>query len=367
MDPIAHTLFGATVAQTRLRNLTPLATATLVVGANLPDIDVVVSVLGSDASLLHRRGWTHGVLAMVVLPWVLTGVVLLYDRLWRRRRRPEKAPVNARGLLILSYIGVLSHPFLDWLNTYGVRLLMPFDGRWFYGDVLFIIDAWMWLLMGAAVVFAYSQRWFARTAWILLGLMTTALITWTDLVPLGAKILWVVGVAVIVVGAARGVSPGRNQRGAALCLVVFFTYLALMFAGNSRAQSEVEQWLMSQGHARGETVAVVMTGPVPANPFARQVVARDETHYYGVEVRWFRRDSPYQLLYDPVPIVEPDEVVQEALRHPGLRGFTNWMRFPVYEVREVPQGTEVLIRDLRYVRPDEEPGRGIGIGRVLLE
>jgi inner membrane protein len=36
------------------------------------------------------------------------------------------------------------------MNVYGVRWLMPFDGTWFYGDSLFIVDPWLWLLLGAA-------------------------------------------------------------------------------------------------------------------------------------------------------------------------------------------------------------------------
>ena len=62
---------------------------------------------------------------------------------------------RTRSLLLLSYVGVLSHVALDLLNTYGVRLLMPFDRRWFYGDALFIIDPWLWLALGAGV-------WLAR-------------------------------------------------------------------------------------------------------------------------------------------------------------------------------------------------------------
>ena len=45
----------------------------------------------------------------------------------------------------LAYLGILSHPLIDLLNVYGVRLLMPFSERWFYGDALFIIDIWIWL------------------------------------------------------------------------------------------------------------------------------------------------------------------------------------------------------------------------------
>ena len=47
---------------------------------------------------------------------------------------------NPAALLALSYAGLLSHMFLDFLNSYGIRLLMPFSGRWFYGDSVFIID-----------------------------------------------------------------------------------------------------------------------------------------------------------------------------------------------------------------------------------
>ena len=55
------------------------------------------------------------------------------------------------GLLPLACIGVLSHPVIDLLNVYGVRLLMPFSERWFYGDALFIIDIWVWLLFALGI------------------------------------------------------------------------------------------------------------------------------------------------------------------------------------------------------------------------
>ena len=37
---------------------------------------------------------------------------------------------------------------MDVLNSYGVRLLMPFSGRWFYGDALYIVDPWLYLAAG---------------------------------------------------------------------------------------------------------------------------------------------------------------------------------------------------------------------------
>ena len=53
-------------------------------------------------------------------------------------------------LFALAFIACLTHPALDWLNVYGIRLLEPFSHSWFYGDVLFIVDVWLWLGMGFA-------------------------------------------------------------------------------------------------------------------------------------------------------------------------------------------------------------------------
>ena len=90
------------------------------------------------------------------LAWILWG----FDR-WQAKRgtRPEgRAPVNFKWLYLLSFIGCLTHPALDWLNVYGVRLLEPFSSQWFYGDTLFIIDVWLWGLMGFATWFSLRRE-----------------------------------------------------------------------------------------------------------------------------------------------------------------------------------------------------------------
>ena len=68
MDNLCHTLVGAAIGQAGLKRRTGLGMATLMIGANFPDIDVVAVPLGH--SLEFRRGWTHGVpaLALGVLP-----------------------------------------------------------------------------------------------------------------------------------------------------------------------------------------------------------------------------------------------------------------------------------------------------------
>lgn len=363
MDPIAHTLAGATLAQTRLKELTPLATATLILGANIPDIDVIVSVLGDDASLLHRRGHTHGVLAMILLPLILTALMLAYDRLWRRRRDPQNIPVDPRATLGLAYLGTLSHPALDWLNTYGVRLLMPFDGRWFYGDTLFIIDPWMWLLMGATIVLTYSQRGLAIGAWIALGAAMSAIITFASMVPTPARVAWWVGLLAIIAMRASGYTPEKRRLAAASCLAAFCTYVGLMGLGNTLASSRVTEHLAGQGI----DAEVVMTGPAAANPFAREVLARSNTHYHALKLSLWPGADPISSRYAPVPIEAPDPIAEAALNAPSQRGFANWVRFPVFEVQSHDEGHTVFIRDLRYVEPDATTSRGIGMRIVELD
>ena len=145
MDNLCHSLVGMALSRAGLNKRTALATSTLVIANNLPDIDVGVFAT-STLAMSFRRGWTHGVLAQATLPIALTGAMLLYDR-YRKKASPDDR-VNAGQILLLSYIGVLLHVFMDFCNSYGVRLLMPFSDRWFYGDALYIVDPWLYLTLG---------------------------------------------------------------------------------------------------------------------------------------------------------------------------------------------------------------------------
>ena len=153
MDNLTHSLVGALIGQAGLKRRTGLAMPALIIGANIPDIDAACLLwLDGVEHLAVRRGITHGPIAWMLLPLVLAGALYGFDR-WQaaRGRRPgSRAPVHFGWLGALAFIACLTHPALDWLNTYGIRLLEPFSSRWFYGDVLFIIDVWLWLGLGFA-------------------------------------------------------------------------------------------------------------------------------------------------------------------------------------------------------------------------
>lgn len=176
MDNLTHSLIGAALGQAGLKRKTGLAMPALIIAANLPDIDAPCAIYGVE-SLSMRRGITHGPIALLVLPLVLTGLLIAYDR-WQARRgtRPEgRLPVHAGWLAGLCYIGILTHPFFDWLNSYGIRLLEPFSHQWFYGDALFIVDPWILAMLGIGIWLSRrrervgSDRWHRPAQRALLG------------------------------------------------------------------------------------------------------------------------------------------------------------------------------------------------------
>ncbi len=180
MDNLTHSLVGALLGQMGLKRKTGLAMPTLIIAANIPDIDAVAVLLGGHQHLAIRRGITHGPIAMVILPLLLWALMLRFDA-WQTKRgkRPEKRlPVHNGWLLALAFIGCLSHPLFDWFNSYGVRLLEPFSSQWFYGDTLFIIDIWIWAALIVGVWLSLRRERFGagkwqRPAWI--GFMATCL------------------------------------------------------------------------------------------------------------------------------------------------------------------------------------------------
>jgi inner membrane protein len=345
VDPVTHSLTGAALSRAGLNRTTPLATATLVMAANVPDIDILAYAQGSYASLAFRRGITHGPLAMLLLPVAVAAVMLAYDRLWRRRRQKEAAPARPLPLLGLALIGVLTHSPLDWLNTYGIRLLMPFSERWFYGDSLFIIDPWVWLVLGAPLVCVYTATRRGRLLWGLLAAAATALVLAAGQVPVAAQLLWLAGVAAVIGSVVmvhrRGISVG--VRPARVALGATAAYIILMMASDAAASTQVRH----AAEAAGMDVHGVMVAPVPANPLAGEIVVEGPESYHLGTFGWL--DRP-RIQWEPRTIAkgERNEVVLATLQLREVRDFLRWSRFPYVQVTETGTGHVVRFGDARY-------------------
>jgi len=286
MDNLTHTLAGFALAESGLKRATRLGTATLLLAANLPDLDGLSYLVGSSSDgLAFRRGWTHGVLAMVVLPPLLAAGLLLSARMTSRKSEG----VRWKGLLLLAAVGVWSHPLLDLLNTYGVRLLMPFSGRWFYGDALFIVDPWIWITLLLGV-------WWGRLR--------------------------------------RREGPAR----AAVALCAGYA-LVMVFATRLGEAAVARQ-------ASGAPARRTLASPVFGNPLQRRVV-RDLGDRYslgdltlGTTWRYVTRDERL------VGCDTPDAAL--AARTVAGRVFLRWARFPFCITERERDSVRVIIDDARY-------------------
>ena len=276
MDNLTHSFAGALLGQMGLKRLTGRAMPTLIIAANIPDIDAVATVLGRE-SLAIRRGITHGPIALVLLPLVLTGLVLLYNR-WR----PSEQPVRPGWLLLLAYVGTLSHPALDWLNSYGIRLLEPFSSRWYAGDTLFIIDVWIWAaLIGC---FIWSRR--------------------------------------------REKSGGDWQRPAWLG----FTAICAYILGNGLITGRAERHTTLQLMEQAVQPTLVVANPVPLRFWERRMLWRTVDEYGGGEYDALTGALTVDTFLRRTNLERPELVLSR--RRPDIEAYLFWSRMPVVIERD---------------------------------
>ena len=168
MDNLTHSLVGAVLERAGLKRLTPYAMPALIVSANLPDIDSFVARLWGEETIAAHRGFTHGLGGLATMPFLAAAIILI----WQRFRPSKDGPVQLGGLLLACFLGTLSHPLLDFATSYGTRLLEPFSHRWFYGDTLFIMDPWIWLMLILGLEMSWraerlGKNWTRPAVWAL--------------------------------------------------------------------------------------------------------------------------------------------------------------------------------------------------------
>lgn len=292
MDNLTHALIGAALGQAGLKRRTGLAMPALILAANLPDIDAPCTVYGIE-SLTMRRGLTHGPIAMVVLPLVLAVLLWSFDR-WQARRgtRPEgRLAVNFKWLLALCFIGTLSHPLFDWFNNYGIRLLEPFSGQWFYGDTLFIIDLWILLMLGFGIWTSLRRERAGQPGW-----------------------------AVPARGALAGLAAYVLANGAISQAAAF--------------------------HAAGDApyAEVNVANPVPLAFWQRAVLLRTADGHYGTMSCTALGCERAGLVLQPTNMSDP-RIADWTRDDPAAQAFLFWSRMPVAELHP----DRIVLRDQRFM------------------
>ncbi len=363
MDNLTHSLVGLAAAKAGLGRVSPYATVVCVAAANLPDIDIVALAGGPAFYLQHHRGITHSIVGTLALAVAFPLLFCVAERVWARARGREPRS-RLKGLLVCSLLLMASHPLLDWTNSYGVRPFLPWDGRWVYGDLLFVIDPWVWLVLGGACFLLAESRWRAA-GWGVLALVLTVLFSRVVLrssvgpltgvpVPFGALFLWCGGLIAFAVLRWKGFGVRFGRSVAASALAFVFCYCgALAFVQTNvrrRAESVIRQLALRDG----DRVLRVAATPVLADPLTWRCLAETEKLTEGFDMRlWGERpEELVGFVHFDKPEGEEAKVVRRASVDTDARVLLDFARFPVARVRRADSGGWVVqFADLRFTEP----------------
>ncbi len=264
MDNITHALAGTLIAAATVATLSRrgtelsarASTALFTVGivaAELPDADLLyagpVLGMGKLGYLLHHRGHTHTVLFALVSALVVWWLATRFVR--ELRAGPPRA-----ALLAVALAGTLSHLLLDFSNSYGIHPFWPVDNRWFYGDAVFIVEPWLFVVAIPALVSLSARRVTRGILLAILGMILAA--------------AWLIGMVDRPVALALTLAVPMwwfaitrvpaHQR--ALCAIALWMAVELtFFTGSSLARSQVAR-VVGTSNLRDAALT-----PAVGNPF----------------------------------------------------------------------------------------------------
>lgn len=123
-----------------LNRKTALATLTLTLAAEAPDLDVLGAFGGRSFAFAHHRGFTHSFLGVPLVAAVVVAFVYLVWRMRGRKTNDPNLPPRWGLLFLFACLAGLSHILLDFTNNYGVRPFWPFWEKWYSWDIVFIVE-----------------------------------------------------------------------------------------------------------------------------------------------------------------------------------------------------------------------------------
>ena len=348
MDNVTHALAGALLGAATCRlverrtgeppvSFRRAAFAIGIVTAELPDADLMYSGaavgMGRLGYLLHHRGHTHTVLVAVISAVVVWALALI-------ARRQLRVPQYARPLLWLSVVGTVSHLALDYTNSYGVHPFWPINTRWFYGDAVFIVEPWFWVMALPPLL------WMARGIWwrVLCALTLTAILVaaWrVNLVGTGVAAALTTG-AVLWTAVTRMLPASQL---ATVALLGWLTLEAMFFAGSAVSRAAVRRDV-------GAPLRDVVLTPSPGNPLCLSaLVVTESGGMYGATRAMV---APVPALRSAAECARNNRASQGATSNTRPNSRTiHWgetWSAPVAELREIATTNCEAAAALRFIR-----------------
>ncbi len=228
-----------------------------------------------------------------------------------RRAGPDKRGVaaNSTWLIVCGLAGGVSHLLLDFTNAYGVRPLLPFSAKWYAWDIMFIIDP--------VVIFCLAA-----------GLGIPALLR--------------------LISEEVGAGKPAYRAGAICALAAMAALWGLRDIAHRRAAALLDSHQFGQ-----ENPQRLGAFPSPANPFAWTGIVETDSAFHVLAVSALGdRVHPGEAQIFRKPEMSPTLDAAMKSRTGGI--FLNFARFPWGEVRELDDGFDVTLRDLRFHNPGSD-------------
>ena len=289
MDNLTHTIVGLAVGEVIHRSLSAEPTAAAhttrhrllltacAAASNFPDLDLVlVKLLPNPLGyLLHHRGHTHTLLLEIPQALLLCALLWLLWPAARRLLRDSRAACAGLALSVIA--GFLLHIAMDGLNSYGIHPFYPFDMRWRYGDLVFIVEPVFWVGAGAPLLMGLQRRWLRLACATALALVLAAcalvgLLHWASLLLLAA-----IGAAVAIASA-----DGRGRAGLVTGLGLGLAFIGVQALGSGAARTMLLEDMVLR--APGARLVDAALTAYPANPLCWNYAAieRDSGDDYHV-------------------------------------------------------------------------------------
>jgi inner membrane protein len=309
VDPITHVLAGACMARAGLNRITGLATLTVLLTAEAPDLDVLARLKGPVPGFVHNRGFTHSFIGVALVSAAVVSFIYVIWRFGRRKGKDLHFAPRWCSLFGLSYLAGLSHILLDFTDSYGVRPYWPFSDRWYSWDIVSFADPVVTLFLFGGLLLS-----------VLAGLMNEEY--------------------------DRTSKTPRGRLAATVALLGIVAVWGIRDYGHRRACHALGTHQYEGGASIRDSAFALWWNPflwtgvveTPRSVIAVQVDSRTQDLDPKVEM---------QIRYKP----EETPAALAAKRSPLGWAFMNWARFPITETEALESGSRgyvVRFRDLRF-------------------
>ena len=326
MEPITHFLTGACLGRAGFNRKTALATATMTLAAEAPDLDVLGRFRGPVFAFAHHRGCTHSFLGLFLVSVVVVGLIYLTWRLRGRKTNAPNLPPRWGLLFLLAYLAGLSHILLDFTNNYGIRPFWPFWEKWYSWDIVFIAEPLLWAVL-------------------VLGLVVPAFL------------------------ALVNQEIGMRQKGprGRMAAIMALLAMVLVWAVRDYEHRRAVNALRARTYEQADPIRVAAF-PTYVNPFKWYGVVETQNFYALAEVNSLTPEvdprGTMEIRYKPA-----ETPVTLAAKQSFLgRVYLDWARFPTVETEPTPTGGHLVrFYDLRFDQPFRAAGRRPLSAGVILD